>query len=99
VLHKNAHVKIQSDEAINIYQCENATISKMQNVKMKEITALEDSKIELSNSMENGRIKYDDEVRNIEDTMADCKMKMDYEKQKQSTMRNQLGENSRMINE
>lgn len=77
VLHKNTHVKIQSDEAINIYQCENATLSKLQNVKMEEIMKFENSKIEVNNGIEKDKMMYEDQLRKIEDSITDCKMKME----------------------
>lgn len=77
VLHKNAHVKIQSDEAINIYECENASLSKLQNIKIEEIMKFENSKIEVNNGMEKDKMIFEDQLRKIEDSMVDCNMKME----------------------
>jgi hypothetical protein len=44
--------KTQSDEAINIFQCENITLSKLQNVKMEEISSLEEYKIEANRAID-----------------------------------------------
>lgn len=66
---------------------------------MEEIMKFENSKIEVNNGIEKDKMMYEDQLRKIEDSITDCKMKMEQEKQRQSTMRNQLGDYSRMINE
>lgn len=66
---------------------------------MNEIKALEDYKIEVSNTIEKDHMQYEDQLRRIEDSIMDCNVKMDYEKQRQSILRNQLGDNSRNVNE
>lgn len=49
---KKDQAKTQSDEAINIFQCENITLSKLQNVKMEEISSLEEYKIEANRAID-----------------------------------------------
>jgi len=56
VIHRNTQARIQADEAINIFECEFATLSKLQLVKMNEIKSLEDYKIESSKQLRDDKL-------------------------------------------
>lgn len=66
---------------------------------MEEIKSLEDYKIEANRNLDHENMLYEDKVRKINDEIEQINLKIEYEKQRQSTIRNQMSDSNRAINE